>query len=61
LRTASGRTTLPGYGVIDSEYREFKARLPAIAIGLGFKVDDLPLSEYRTIVEEVVLQQLYFD
>ena len=58
LRTASGRTTIPGYQIINTGYREFRAKLPTLVHQFGFSVNNLPFVDYRAIVEETVDQQL---
>ena len=58
LRTASGRITIPGYTIIANGYKEFLKSLPAFVAKLGFTVNNLPFIDFRTIVEELVGQQI---
>ena len=54
LRTASGRQGIAGYALIQEDYRVFLKELPGIAKLIGFTVDNLPFTDYCTIVEEYV-------
>ena len=58
IRTASGRKTIPGYAIFKTEYKEFSEKLPAIVTKLGFEISNLPLTEYRTIVEAAIREKL---
>ena len=59
LRTCSGRTTIPGYSIIAADYLQFKRKAPAIIRRIGFNAENLPFMDFRTVVEEVVLQQIH--
>ncbi|HXB96347.1 MAG TPA: hypothetical protein VNU70_14345 [Puia sp.] len=58
LRTASSRKTIPGYKIIEVDYKEFNKKLPTLVRRFGFRMNNLPFTDFRTIVEEMVLQQI---
>jgi hypothetical protein len=58
LRTASGRLSMPGYDIIANGYKEFQKSLPVFIAKLGFTVKNLPFTDFRTFVEEMVRQQI---
>lgn len=57
LRTASGRTTIPGYNILTAQYQEFQDHLPALATTLGFTVDNIPFIDFLNLVESAVTEQ----
>ena len=52
LRTASGRTTIPGGGEIWNRFNKFQKDLPAICEELRIQVGELTFVEYRDFVVE---------
>ena len=58
LRTASGRTTIPGYSILTAQYQEFQDHLPALTRQLGFTVDNIPFIDFVILVEDAVKAQV---
>ncbi|KAI9447060.1 hypothetical protein F5148DRAFT_1292476 [Russula earlei] len=58
LRTASGRTTIPGPEILNRQYHEFNKGLPAVAHALGFRVDEINYTDLVNVIEDVVSEQL---
>jgi len=54
LKSASRRTTIPGYTILINEYNDFVSKLPEISNKLGFNIDEIPFNDYCTIVEEAI-------
>jgi hypothetical protein len=58
LRTASGRTTIPGYAILTKQYQEFEDHLPALTEELGFTVENIPFIDFLNLVEDTVEEQI---
>ncbi len=57
LSTASKRTTIPGYTVVENDYNEFIKNLPKLIALSGLNADDIPFNDFCRIVEGVVQKQ----
>ena len=58
LRSASGRTSIPGSGIIIQDYHAFLEKFPAIIKSIGLNTDDISFNDYCIIVEEVIREKL---
>lgn len=58
LKTATGRTTIPGDETIVLEYLDFKRDLPEVARLAGFNIDNILFNDYCEIVEEGIKERL---
>jgi hypothetical protein len=58
LRVCSDRPTIPGNTMIAADYIQFKKKASEIIRRFGFYAKDLSLSDFRTVVEEIVFQQI---
>lgn len=45
---------IPGSKIIQKEYKRFNAKLPRILKENGFDLDDIPFSDFCTIVQDVL-------
>ncbi|QEH41655.1 hypothetical protein [Chitinophaga sp. XS-30] len=58
LTAASRRRTIPGVNKLRRDFKEFKARLPAILDDLGIDGGETLYNDYCQIVEEAIKEKI---